>query len=162
MMEALDYPLSSVEFDNSQQLEQGKSMKKYLSICSAVLITLVVLLAGCSGVPTKEKQEKAKEIILQKYPDFETQIQNLIKEQHPNFLGIYGYLYENSEQENIIIVKYGIGGGDWVEFINPFSTKQTTNIYYSFKVDMNNKTVSSESCTPNDPWWSSQKKTCGE
>jgi hypothetical protein len=109
---------------------------------------------------SQDKENLAKSIILSKYPNFESEVQQRIKSQKPTYVGAYGYKFEKTHQENVLIVKYGVQGVDWLEVINPFNNKSTTDIAISVRVDLGSKLVVPVTCVPNDSWWSSQKTIC--
>lgn len=111
------------------------------------------------GVP-QGKEKLAQNIFLSKYPNFEQQVQQKIKADRPSYMGAYHYEFDKSEQDNFIIVKYGVQGADWLEMINPFNRQSTSQISFSFRVNLVNKDVVPVNCVPNDSWWSSQKIIC--
>ena len=140
-------------------------MKNFFASTWLVVIFVLFVgfgvLSGCTNIGVSEdEQNLAKSIILSKYPNFESEVQQNIKAKNPTYAGIYGYSFEKTDQENVVIVKYGVRGVDWLEIINPFNNKSTTDIAISVRVDLGSKLVVPVTCVPNDPWWSSQKTIC--
>jgi hypothetical protein len=128
-----------------------------------VLLMVLGLFSRCTngfdGV-SEDQRNLAKSIILSKYPNFESEIQQRIKAQNPTYVGAYGYRFEKTEQENILVVNYGVSGLDWLDMINPFNNKSKTDISISVRVDFGNKLVVPVTCVPNDSWLSSRKTVC--
>ena len=142
-------------------------MKKFLSDNTFIILFALLIgfgfLRGCTnffdGVP-QEKETLVKNIILSKYPNFESSVQKDIKSKNPTYIGSYGYKFQKTEKENVLIVKYGVQGVNWLEVFNTFNNKSTTNISISVRVDTDSKSVSPVTCVPNESWWSSEKTTC--
>ena len=73
-------------------------MKKFFS--DSLLVVIFVLFVGfgvlsrCTNVldgVSQDKENLAKSIILSKYPNFESEVQQKIKAQKPTYVGAYGY-----------------------------------------------------------------------
>jgi hypothetical protein len=113
----------------------------------------------------QERKELAKQIILQQYPSFETEIQQKIHSSNPNYSGTYTYDFYKTSSDNIVIVDYGVSGFSWWELVNPFRKKQTQRISYQFAIDLQSKTVSNANCESN-PYvnrpFSSTSVKCGQ
>lgn len=97
---------------------------------------------------------------MSKYPSFESEVKQLIQAQKTTYVGSYGYKFQKTDSENVLIVKYGVQGVDWLEVINPFNNKSTTDIFISVRVALDSKLVVPVDCVSNDSWWSSQKTIC--
>jgi hypothetical protein len=110
---------------------------------------------------SQEQETLAKNILLERYPTFETDLQQQIRSAHPAYTGVYGYDFEAGNSESIVIVKYGTSGINWFEFLNPFNNRQTTEISYSFGVNLQNRNVTSLSCVPQGNQSSSEQISCG-
>lgn len=134
-------------------------MNKFFSDNSInILLVLFIgfgLLSRCTnfldGV-SQEKETLVKNIILSKYPNFESEVQKEIKSTNPTYVGSYGYKFQKTGEENVLIVKYGVQGVNWLGVINPFNNKSTTNISISVRVDIASKLVFPVTCVPNESW----------
>lgn len=138
-------------------------LRNLLTIVIVLSIPALGLITNCTnlldGVP-QEKENLAKRIILSKYPSFESEVKQLIKAQNPTYVGSYSYKFQKTDSENVLIVKYGVQGVDWLQVINPFNNKSTTDIFISVRVALDSKLVVPVDCVSNDSWWSSQKTIC--
>jgi hypothetical protein len=143
-------------------------MKKFISdnilVIGFIMLIAFSVLNKCAnsfdGV-SSETENLAKSIILEQYPTFERELQQRTKSAHPAYTGVYGYDFSKGSSEDVVIVKYGTSGVDWFEALNPFNNKQTSEISYSFEVNLRNQTINPVTCVSQDNWWSSQKTSCG-
>ena len=110
-------------------------MKKFIDDNTIIILFFLFIGFGFLGRCTnffdgvfQEKETLVKNIILSKYPNFESSVQKDIKSKNPTYIGSYGYKFQKTEKENVLIVKYGVQGVNWLEVINPFNNKSTTNI----------------------------------
>jgi hypothetical protein len=86
---------------------QKIGINSLLTIGIALSIALG-LVGNCTnlldGVP-EEKENLAKRIILSKYPSFESEVKQRIKAKNPTYVGAYGYKFQKTDSENLLIVK---------------------------------------------------------
>lgn len=117
-------------------------MKIFRKCFWMMLLSLILLigLSACNAV-SKDNQEKAKQILLEKYPSLEMEIQEIIKAEHPHMVGKWKYVYQKTQYSNIVAVNYGIFGLDWLKALNPFSEKNTRAVYFTFQVNLDTKEV---------------------
>lgn len=107
---------------------------------------------------SQEQQIAAKNAVLIKYPNFEAEVEQIVKAKKPGFTGGYMYHFEKNGEENTVFVKYGAQGIDYWESV--FNSKATTNISVTVKVNLLSGTVIPANCVPKKYWWSSQETKC--
>lgn len=131
---------------------------------SALLVITIGSLRTCTNLldgSPQGKEKLAQDIILNKYPNFEKELQQKIRAEKPFYIGAYHYDFQKMpDQDNFIVVKYSLAGLDFLELINPFNRESTPVISVSFLVNVVNKDIVPVTCVPNDSWWSSQKTKC--
>jgi|GEM_PF-4747680 hypothetical protein len=105
---------------------------------------------------SEEKQYKAKNIVLSRYPNFESEVQQRIQSNN-RITAAYIYRFRPTKSDHIIVLQYVAQD---VSLLNVLIGNSSTEISIAVTVDLIAKTVTPVDCVPNNSWWSSQKTTC--